>query len=302
MVFAELLKGLTPENAESIFEQILDQNSSSLLHRDFHFMWGSKSGAEAVLAAGKAPDSTVAMGAMSDAIAGWASANPQAAISWFTSSGQVPDSESGELKETLLTGMLEGLTYRDPAAAADFLLTHADSSKPDTLGRMRDTTHKMVESAGLESAASWSERLPEGAMRAEAYAQIGEEYFDADSAGALQWLSDLPDSRDKAAGFREVFSSFAAQDPVEAANYIIQMENSADRDYAVSGYAPNVVDADPVAALGWAQSINDPVLRKNTIIKTAQTYYHDLDQAAAEAWLSNSGLSAEEQARGVAND
>ena len=290
MVFAELLKGLTPENAESIFEQILDQNSSSLLHRDFHFMWGSKAGAEAVLAAGKAPDSTVAMGAMSDAIA------------WFTSSRQVPDSESGELKETLLTGMLEGLTYRDPAAAADFLLTHADSSKPETLGRMRDTTHKMVEAAGLESAASWSERLPEGAMRAEAYAQIGEEYFDADSAGALEWLSNLPDSRDKAAGFREVFSSFAAQDPVEAANYIIQMENSADRDYAVSGYAPNVVDADPVAALGWAQSINDPVLQKNTIIKTAQTYYHDLDQAAAEAWLLNSGLSAEEQARIVAND
>ena len=59
LVFAELLKGLTPENAESIFEQILDQNSSSLLHRDFHFMWGSKAGAEAVLAAGKAPDSTV---------------------------------------------------------------------------------------------------------------------------------------------------------------------------------------------------------------------------------------------------
>ena len=87
LVFAELLKGLTPENAESIFEQILDQNSSSLLHRDFHFMWGSKAGAEAVLAAGKAPDSTVAMSAMSDAIAGWASANPQAAISWFTSSG-----------------------------------------------------------------------------------------------------------------------------------------------------------------------------------------------------------------------
>ena len=96
--------------------------------------------------------------------AGWASANPQAAISWFTNSGQVPDSESGELKETLLSGMLEGLTYRNPADAANFLLTHADFSKPETLGRMRDAAHKMVESAGLESAASWSERLPEGCL------------------------------------------------------------------------------------------------------------------------------------------
>ncbi|NIP93846.1 MAG: hypothetical protein GWO24_10485, partial [Akkermansiaceae bacterium] len=78
LAFSRLLEGLTPENAALLRKQIEHLPAHSAEFREFHYAWGAVAGEDAVMFGADTPKPD-----MAPALAGWAGANPRAAIQWF---------------------------------------------------------------------------------------------------------------------------------------------------------------------------------------------------------------------------
>ena len=75
---SRLLEGLSAENALAVREQIAHLHHHSPEFREFHYAWGAVAGMEATMFGADTEEDD-----MSPALAGWASADPGAALAWF---------------------------------------------------------------------------------------------------------------------------------------------------------------------------------------------------------------------------
>lgn len=289
LAFSRLLGALTPENARQLREQIAALDDDSSEFREFHYAWGAIAGAEAVMH-GAETDKTD----MAATLAGWASADPDAAISWFKNLEQQGDDNYANQKN-LMAGMVHGLSDADPEMATRFVLDLAAASDGKADWMMSIVTGKMLRTNGPAEAAGWAASLPPGSMRAGALSHVARDYARNDPQAAVAWLEGIPASEDTTRGMQSAFSSWAGKDPEVAGQHINGMPPSINRDWAVSGYAPRVAHEDGASGLEWVESINDPGVREQTLIRTAQVFYHHGDKSAVREWLPTSGLSPEAQ-------
>jgi hypothetical protein len=299
-----MLEALTAENALIMREQIADMPADSPEFREFHYAWGAVAGATAVLFGAETAKSD-----MAPAIAGWAGADPSAAVDWFQNldmqsnpaiskllaENNTSPEDLQDLRKHLAAGMVHGLSDADPFAASDFVLGLSANSDGKADWMMGIVTDKMLHANGPDEAASWAQDLPEGTMRAGALDKVARHYANRDPAAAVAWLESIPATGDTSRGLRAAFSTWAHKDPEPAGAYIDQMAPSKERDMAISGYAPSITYKDPAAAIELADTIDDPAVREQVLIRSSQIYYHRVDKEAAAAWLPNSGLSPEAQ-------
>jgi len=295
LAFSQLLKGLTPENARLMREQIAQLPSDAAEFREFHYAWGAIAGAEAVMhgAETKKPD-------MAATLAGWASADPDAATAWFRGLEQQSD-ENYANQKNLVAGMVYGLSDADPELAARFVLEVAATSDGRSDWMMNIVTGKVLQTRGPVEAAAWAENLPPGSVRAGALGRVAGDYARKDPQAAVAWLEAIPASEDTTRGMQSAFSAWAGRDPEVAGRHINEMPASINRDWAVSGYAPRVAHEDASNGLEWVESISDPGVREQTLIHTARVFYHHGDKSEVREWLPTSGLSPEAQQQ-VLND
>jgi hypothetical protein len=243
---------------------------------------------------------------MAASLAGWASADPQAALAWFESVDIANDPKLSALggdgdrnvdgvRANLLIGMVFGLSDHDPYAAAAYVSGLAAEGNGKATWMMGMIADKVLKADGPEGASTWAANLPAGPARAGALTKVAEIYAREDPVSAVAWLESIPATEDTSQSYRRTFSTWAGEDPVEAGEYLGQMVPSADRDAAISGYAPRVAREDFAAAIDWANAVADPGMQQRAVIQSAQIYYHRVDKEAATEWLANSGLSAEAQ-------
>ena len=319
LAFSRLLEGLTSENGLLIRAQIehLSENSSEF--REFHYAWGALAGEAAVLH-GK----DTAKQDMASTFAGWASADPTAAMTWYEGARKLEDLDHNSLK----WGALFGLAHANPGTALEFVLRRGGQDK-NTLKRMTNVvTSEVLRGSPPAEAAAWVEAIADDRLRAfsrehlagkfvkndpefaaewaaglneqpggeRVVAQVSRDWANRDPQATIQWLESLPTSEGRTEGFGSAFRSWASRDPEAAGNYLNDMPRSPERDSALGGFASRIMHEDPVTAISWAEAIADPGQREEALIKTGRHYFRHQNQAAAE-WLTGSGLSEEAQQR-----
>lgn len=284
-IFSRILANLTVENAKLMREQIVHLDSNSSEFRDFHYAWGAIGGQEAVLNGADTPKRD-----MSITLAGWAGADPAAALAYFNG---LSDKEKND--NDLKWGAAHGLADSDPNLAVQFAIDRHRSGDKDA-GRLIDLAAREIISSGdLAGAAQWATSIPEGPMQSAAVSRVSREYADENPVEAAQWASTLPEGDTRNKALWNSFREWAGEDPEAAANKLNTMNNSPERDSAAYGYANRIAWEDPAAALDWAGTISNEKTRQRAVIESARIYYRK-DPDAAKQWLSTSGLSEKQQA------
>ena len=319
-IFNELLQGMTLDNAQEIREQIksLDQNSSEF--RDFHFVWGSMAGAEAVINGTKTSERDLHV-----TMTGWASTSPDQAIAWFNDLNKLNNKRLS--KNDLKRSIVEGLANTDPDRAIDFISSLKESGDKDTHRMVHDVARKATRSMNLQEAGQWATGLPDEEMRqssinsivprfaysdpesaskwaasldsdisSTAIHRVGEAWAHRDPPASAQWLSSLPESQGASTGLEKALHHWAGRDPKAASEHLVSMPDSVGKDQAIRGFVSKVAHEDPQSALIWADSIQDESTRNRALINAGQTFFHR-NRAAATEWLQRSGLPASVQSK-----
>ena len=318
--FAELIAGLTPENASEMLKLIAHLPSDHADFRDFHYAWGSVAGAEAVL---HGAETSVAD--IDPAMAGWASANPDAAKAWFASleaTGKTPANQ-----ERLKAALVHGLADASPAVAADFVMALGAAGDKRAKVMMGIVTGHFLRSSGPAEAATWAAALPAGDLRGHALYEVARaqvradptvaaewantmaqdgnagsvaygitmEWGGQDGASAVKWLDSLGNP-ETASAYGPALGGWAKSDPLAASKYVASMPPSEGRNHAIGGLVYTHRWEDPPAAVAWANEIPDAKGREIALGLAAEAYV-EKDLAGASAWLPTSGLPPETQQR-----
>ena len=319
-IFNEFLQGMTLDNALEIREQIrgLDQNSSEF--RDFHFVWGSMEGAEAVIHGTKTSERDLHV-----TMTGWASTSPDQAIAWFNDLDKLDNKRLS--KDHLKRSIVEGLANTDPDRAIDFINTLKISGDKEAHRMVHDVARKATRGMNLEEAGQWAANLPDEGMRqssihsiiprfaysdpesaskwaaglssdisSTAIHKVGEAWAHRDPPASAEWLSSLPESQGASTGLETALHHWAGRDPKAASDHLVSMPDSPRKDRAIRGFVSKVAHEDPQSALIWADSIQDESTRNSAIVNAGQTFFRR-DRTAATEWLQSSGLSENVQSK-----
>lgn len=319
LAFARLLDGLTAENALLIREQLEHLDGDTSEFREFHYAWGAVGGEDAVVHGADTPQRD-----MASTLAGWASADPDAALKWLA--GAEEDKKRYD-KRSLQFGLIHGLSNRDPKMAADHVFALAADGEKEAEGLLGVVTSKVLRTDGASEAAEWAEALPSGALRASAMdrvaheyvakdpqaaaawaerfvneehsariiEEVGDEWAERDPVASIGWLETLEHGEGKSDAFSSALGEWASKDPTAASEYLATMPSDApERDAAIGGFVGRLAWEDPASAIAWAGEIQDTNRQQSVLIRAGQAF-HRRDPTGAAEWLPNSGLSAEAQ-------
>ena len=226
MAFTALLAGMTAENALQVRKQIEHMDHRSAEFREFHYAWGSVGGADAVMFGADTEEDD-----MAPALAGWASANPIAALNWFedldmeNNPGFDPllkdrKLEPGDLRNHLMRGLVQGLADNDPSSASQFVQDMVASGHEGAEGMIHIVAGAVMRSDSPADAALWSEGLPEGKMRDMAMHRMAGHFARSDPEAAASWATDFSGEPSSAGVIGEVGHNWATRDAQAAVDWL----------------------------------------------------------------------------------
>ena len=284
LAFAKILEALTPENALELREQIVHLDHDSAEFREFHYAWGALAGETAVLNGAETKKRDMAA-----TLAGWMSADPDAALTYYNNLDENQQRGSG-----MAWGAMYGLADNDPALAAQFALNRAESGDKDARRLINVALDAVLNSGEIGDIGSITNLIKGSELETSAFRHVAWKLSETDPASGVEWAQSLPEGDGKNHAVGTSFHQWAGRDPQAAATEIASITNPSERDAARYGYATRVAHDDPVTGIEWASTINDENSRNRALYDTARTYFRK-DREAATAWLPNSGLPAEIQ-------
>ena len=330
LAFAELLQGLTSENALLIRKQIEHLDDKSPEYREFHYAWGAVAGVDAVVFGAGTPGDD-----MSPTLAGWASNDPQAARAWLEALDMVNDPAfdnllndrkipADALRFHLMRGLVSGMANSDPTMASQFVHELVASGDRAAAGLIHQVVESVLRSGSPTEAAAWvggmtDDRLRRASMEhvaavfadkdieaatgwaatvagrpeaAGAVAQVGARIARRDPQSAVAWLSDLPAGDGQNAGMHRVMREWTDRDPTAASEYLTSMPDSPAKDSAIGGLSQRLASEDPQSAVAWAETIGSDAKRRESLISAGQAWNQKDPDAAAE-WLGSANLPEE---------
>ena len=166
----------------------------------------------------------------------------------------------GTIKASAFDRIADRFASEDPAAAAEWVRSHAD------------------------------QEYAERAVR-----EVAEELGREDPEQAVRWVADLPETT-RSGAISQSMERWTREDPVAAGNFLQDMAPSNSRDAAVKSYANELDGSDPQMAAEWAGSIADDQMRSETLNGVARSWIRR-DPEGARAWLPGSGHSGDQQER-----
>jgi hypothetical protein len=321
--FADLIAGLTAENALEIREQIAHLKDDDPDFRDFHYAWGQVAGLEAVLHGLETTDKKD----MGPTLAGWASKDPAKAMEYYETLEN--KGNDGANKQAMKAALVHGLAIASPLKAADFVYALGESGDTRAKEMMGIVMGKVVQTEGAQQAAQWATNLGKGALRGHALWEAGRQGVRENADATLAWAGDLASSGDPNAGsltygvaqemggrdgakvadwlssmdggaatsaYAPLLGGWVKNDPVAASEYVASMPPSESRDWAIGGMVHSHRWEDPTAAIVWANELSSAEGREKVMTLAAEAYVRK-DPAAAAEWLPTSGLPIETQER-----
>ncbi len=241
---------------------------------------------------------------------GWASAAPDAAAAWALA---LPDGERQISLEAVFSGAArhpedalrlgQRLCAQDPESAGDygqFLITAlTEAGAYESAARFAATDASAHHSAWLNAAFfQWATHQPQQALSAfgaisdpaarnSAFQGMVLGWAMANPATLATYAMQMAPGEDRAQALGQALPQWVGRDTVLASEWINQLEPSPDLDAGVAAVAtlPNLVSKCPEIAVGWAESIAEPVLRANTLRAVAQQWARQ-DAEALRQFLS----------------
>ena len=286
--FGRFLMGLSPEGAASEAHEVWsapgEQQEISERKRLFCYAWGKVAGAAAVEFARKEPG-VGKVAAISGALAGWASQDPQAARQWISSR-----LEPGErLLHTW--AFIDGWARHDPRAATEYVLSFPNTPGVDRF--IRSIAVEMVRVGG-PAAADWAMALPPGSLRQTGVEEVTGGWARTAPSLASDWAFALQDSALATRAVDRAITEWARADGIAAGGFLERQPASVIRDAAVSAYLAVLATEDLQAVSHWAKTIRNSSLREQSLRRIADEWMARNPEATL-AWLPSSGLDAEAQ-------
>lgn len=322
LMFARLMEELTPENAPAALAMIRENVSGFESMRymgTLAYKWGQVDPLTAMKELAQGDDRGGRM-SQNVVLTGWAATDPKAAMEWL-------GAYEGEGKDWLSQSIVNGLAKNDPAAALKYV--SALENKDDRSRGAETIAREMIRLGGSEKAVAWLNGLTDPDMKSGAFRTVAEQIMRGDATKAAEWIKAYAGEDYARDAVRTVSENLARKDPQEAlkfasdltgkaqssaigqainewarqsdgngmadaAKYVQALPAGDSRDAGARAIANAAVRQDPAAAIEWANTIKNPEERTDTLVDVGRRYMRE-DRAAAEAWLANSGLSAEDQ-------
>lgn len=319
LAFSRLLAAMTSDNATQIREELVASglNTRDSEWRDFNYAWGSVAG-EAAFSGSLSMEKKD----LYSVISGWAATDPNGAMSMVE---RLPEDLANQ-KKRLEEGVVAGLADRDRDEATEYVSKLLAGGRADANRMMETVASEVIRQEGSVEASNWVASLEDGPLKgsamnevAERYArtdpesaagwvqefasedyatraiaEVGEKWAEREPLAAVSWLEKLPEGPGQKAGLNSAFGDWEDRDPIAAGNYLLAMPNSPKRDSAIRGFAEGYAWQDPKTAIAWAQDIQDPAIRSESLKKVGFAYYRRKPEEA-KTWLTNSGLSSQAQ-------
>ena len=109
----------------------------------------------------------------------------------------------------------------------------------------------------------------------------------ADPGSLAAYAIHLPPGEERAQALSQALPQWVTRDTVVASEWVNQLDSNPDLDTGVAAVATltNLVERRPEIAVGWAESISEPVLRANTLWLIAQQWARN-DPAGIQRFLA----------------
>lgn len=215
--------------------------------------------------------------------------DPFAARTWLEE-----NIDSEYLNPRIFEEVADELTEVDPNAGAAFLDQHFDD--PRVNGTVIAETVEEWARKDPSSTAAWLEQyMGHEKINGEVVHELSGEWARTDPDSAIEWVANIENDKLMARGLASVVDRWARSDPNAVGGWL----NTQDRsnqvfDPAVEAYANQLAHDQPIAALSWAQQIQDDGRRERTTVRAGQAMMRH-DQDAVLTWLPESGLSERAQ-------
>ena len=317
MNFSQLIKELSPENAAAAFKTVRETVAGFESMRFLPmltYQWGSIDGQKA-LAAMKDLGGRDAMFTSAATLAGFASADPDAAKKWLSENG------TAENRWILDRALVTGLARSDFASATAYVMALDERER----GAYVEVLAEQKIRDGISSAADWALGLSDPSMKASALQRVADQYTRQDPAqaaawikehatadyakdavgtvarqyaekdpkSAIEWASALPAGASQEEAYGRVFREWGRSDPTAASESLNALPDGAAKDESIGSFARTIARENPEDAITWATAIGNNQEREQAQIDVVQRW-RSTDPEAANAWAT-ANLSAEAQ-------
>ena len=219
--------------------------------------WGQLDGQGAVAYASQVYAETGSASLLREALQGWATKNPQAAIEQTSTLGL-----SDSLQRDFRRDLLEQWADQNPAGATGYALANRN---PD----------------------SWR-----GAV-----GTVAEQWSKQDPKSAANWVASLESGKDKSNALQTVISNWMKEDLSGAASYVSSQPSGESRDTLAGTLARYIGREDPSSGLKWAAMVADPNLQQRAVIGALSDLYRkDASQAQKVLQSSGIGTEVQQSA------
>ena len=256
---------------------------------------------------------------ISEALAGWAVKDPQAAVAW----AQANHSGSKNSDNPLLVGIVKGLMENDLEEANQLFLSlpkgsarwqsssllaekYAEQgpqqgiqwaeSYPSDDPRMRETILGQMGARlarqDLEATANWAKSMRDEPGAYRVMENLIHQWSSQDPQETASWINNLTEPKKKAHAMKELSGRWAVVDPAATANWLNSQPPSSQTDPAIATFVNRIQGLDPEGAMGWAKSISDPSLREVSL-RNALNAWQQNDPDKASQWMKQNGMKEE---------
>ncbi len=219
--------------------------------------WGQLDGPAAVAYASQVYVETGSASLLREALQGWATKNPQAAIDQISALGL-----SDSLQRDFRRDLLEQWADQNPTGATGYALANRN---PD----------------------SWRGSV----------GTVADQWSKQDPKSAANWVASLESGKDKSNALQTVISNWMKEDLSGAASYVSSQPSGESRDTMAGTLARYIGREDPSSGLKWAALVADPSLQQRAVIGALSDLYRkDASQAQKVLQSSGIGTEVQQSA------
>lgn len=216
---------------------------------------------------------------------GWASVDPENALSWAKNR-----LEKNPNEESLFKDVAIGWCLKDPKAAANYVTSHLED--PGAKDAVVEVAYAFFKQ-DPKQAATWLTNVGDSEIKTGAEQQLARDLAQRNAATAAEWVKGLPQDAQQEM-VPAITGVWADQNWSEASKWIAQ-QNGSVRDQAIVGAITLSQNSIPRAdALPLAASIIDPGSKFVAISSIVQQWAPS-DPEAAAAWVKSTSLSKKEK-------
>ena len=212
----------------------------------------------------------------------WTASDPEAAAAHYREN--LDDFGILDDHQRVTAGMVAAEWARqDPEAA----LTWAEELPTDVRGEAYGRIASQIVTEDPTRATAMLATMEPGLERKEMMGTLVSQWAYQDPQAAADWVINHTTGSEQSHGVSSLMTAWMVANPLDASTWVGRLDDGATKDSAIVALTQSrAVSSDPVAAIAWSESIQDPNLRTDAI-KQAADQWLKADPAAAQRWLQS---------------